>query len=170
MLEVFDPNHVFVTSDCHFGSWREPRPTVVFTEDEESRIIDAWNSIVQPSDLVICNGDFYDGKTAIGFMEYASKLNGKMALILGNHDTLPLELYKAAFDFVGDELVLDLHKVIFHHIPDESRVPLGFLEIFGHLHRGWLKPMPDHKSFCSCIQYSKDFKPYRLSEILDNKL
>lgn len=170
MLEVFDPNHVFVTSDCHFGSWKEPNLMAGFTEDEESKIINAWNNIVQPDDLVVCNGDFYGGKTALGFLEYASKLNGKTALILGNHDSLPLELYQAVFDFVGDELALDHHKVIFHHIPDESRVPLGFLEIFGHLHRGELKPMLDHKSFCSCIQYSKDLKPYRLSEILDNKL
>lgn len=170
MLEVVDLNHIFVVGDCHFGSWKDPHPTTVFARDEEDKIIEAWNHIVQPDDLVIYNGDFYEGKTALGFIEYASKLNGKIALVLGNHDRLPLELYRAAFEFVGDELILDGLKVVFHHVPDESRVPSGFLEIYGHLHRGELKPKLDYKSFCSCIQYSKDFKPYRLSEILDNKL
>ncbi|MGO4566088.1 metallophosphoesterase [Rhizobium sp. 2YAF20] len=76
----------FFTADTHFGHalMLKDRP---FTSPEEMdyHLIDAWNSIVRPDDIVWHLGDFsyHDAdRTASIF----SQLRGRKRLILGNHD------------------------------------------------------------------------------------
>lgn len=84
---------VFLTSDTHFNHTNiltyEPisRPFETI-EQMNATIIERWNSIVTPQDTVYHLGDFLMGQTKKSvYEEILSKLNGKIHLIIGNHDT-----------------------------------------------------------------------------------
>lgn len=90
---------VFVTSDTHFNHKNildycpisRPFGTV---ESMNDAIVSNWNTVVKPEDTVIHCGDFFMGARA-DIAPILERLNGKIILIRGNHDTLPrLDLYK----------------------------------------------------------------------------
>ena len=57
-------------------------------------MIDAWNSVVSPNDIVFVLGDFIMG-VADGVENILNRLNGTIYLIVGNHDTnSKIEQYK----------------------------------------------------------------------------
>ena len=158
----FDPSHTFITSDHHFGSWKNmPMPFHVFSENEEKVLIGKWNSIVCQNDTVIYNGDFHDcGLTDL--IEYRKKLNGNIILIKGNHDILPTNVYKAVFQDVLDELFINEYSLLIHHCPRNLDDPR---EIFGHIHRS-ISAFDDPHRFCSCIQFNDGY-PISLEKILE---
>ena len=80
--------HIFFTSDTHFGHTnimkycKRPFETV---EEMDQTIIDNWNSVVRPEDIVFHLGDFgFCG--SLRLREIVDQLNGKIYLITGNHD------------------------------------------------------------------------------------
>ena len=83
----------FFTSDEHFGSKRtldlSKRP---FTSVEEMNqyMVNCWNSVVKPNDIVYNLGDFGD-------YSFIDKLNGNIFLILGNY-----EIDEMNKDYKGD--------------------------------------------------------------------
>ena len=89
---------IYFTSDTHFNHDREfiygPRG---FSSAEEMNktIINNWNSIVTNDDDIYVVGDFFLG-TDITYVESTLKrLNGKIHLIIGNHDTpAKLDIYE----------------------------------------------------------------------------
>lgn len=80
---------IFVTSDTHFchnqGFLYEPRG---FTNPDEMNeaIIENWNKVVKPNDIVYHLGDTMLNDNAKG-IECFKRLNGQIFLIYGNHDT-----------------------------------------------------------------------------------
>lgn len=50
------------------------------------RMITRWNAVVQPNDIVYHLGDVFLGDTVEG-INLVHKLNGKIRLAIGNHDT-----------------------------------------------------------------------------------
>lgn len=142
-----DPLHTFVTSDHHFGSSSMMGRLKVFTPEQELELVKKWNSVVKPDDTVVYNGDFCDGILAEA-MKWKSMLNGHVILVKGNHDLFSDDIYRALFDDVCNELVVD--NVVIHHRPDES---LSCNQIYGHMHRGYvIGPLDKAHSFCSCVQ------------------
>ena len=83
-----DGNKVYFTSDTHFGheniiKWcRRPYSSV---EEMNEKLIENWNSVVGPDDIVFHLGDFAFGGSGL-WKEVLSRLNGKKYLIIGNHD------------------------------------------------------------------------------------
>ena len=81
---------IWFTSDLHFGHQniirfcKRPWKT---TEDMDWNLIQNWNSVVKPDDLVFDLGDFAFATNA-RWKELLSQLNGHHYLILGNHDIL----------------------------------------------------------------------------------
>ena len=82
-------NEIFLTSDTHFAHianflW-EPRGFKSIEEMNEA-IIERWNSVVKPGDLVYHLGDIMlsDNKKGI---ECFNRLNGEIFVIWGNHCT-----------------------------------------------------------------------------------
>lgn len=75
------PN-IFFTSDTHFSQERtlelSKRP-FKNVEEMDNAIIDNWNSVVEPNDIVYHLGDF-------GNVEICKKLHGHIKLILGNYE------------------------------------------------------------------------------------
>lgn len=89
--------NIFVTSDLHFGHDKEfcygPRG---FTSAKEMNewLLERYNRIVRANDEVYILGDLVVGNVEEG-MEYARWLNGKIHLVLGNHDSpKKIEQYK----------------------------------------------------------------------------
>lgn len=168
MIEKVDPARTFVTSDHHFGSWyvnSKPWSKPVFLKEEEEELVRKWNSVVQPDDLVLYNGDFHDCDEE-GMREYRKRLNGRIILVKGNHDVLPDEVYKDGFDEVHVKLKIEDLNLVLNHVPDFDPDLKGF-QVYGHLHdsRG-LFIVPDEKrSFCSCVMRNDGY-PVALSKIL----
>jgi calcineurin-like phosphoesterase family protein len=81
--------NTFFTADLHLGHaniikyCNRPFRSV---EEMDSTIINNWNSVVTPDDYVYILGDlsFND------HLNYLHRLNGKKALIIGNHDKLSI--------------------------------------------------------------------------------
>lgn len=80
---------IFVTSDLHFGHDREflwgPRGFESSQEHDET-VIRNWNAVVNADDDVYVLGDVMLGDNVHG-SECVSRLNGRIHLVRGNHDT-----------------------------------------------------------------------------------
>lgn len=141
---------LWLTSDTHFCHDREfiykPRG---FSSVEESNeeIIQRWNSVIGPSDLVYHLGDVMlnDNKKGIECLE---RLNGQIYVIRGNHDTNNrLNLYteaKNVFD-AGDcarILIHDGYHFYVSHYPTltsnmDNGAPIKkhMINLYGHTHQ-----------------------------------
>ena len=80
---------LFLTSDTHFAHSAEflwaPRGFSSADEMNEA-IIERWNSIVKPNDIVFHLGDITLTDTAKG-LECFKRLNGQISVVWGNHDS-----------------------------------------------------------------------------------
>jgi calcineurin-like phosphoesterase family protein len=82
--------NIWFTSDTHFGHARIielcNRPFSSVDEMNEA-IIDNWNAVVNPGDIVFHMGDVAMG-TIADSLPLVSRLNGRKRLIIGNHDRI----------------------------------------------------------------------------------
>lgn len=82
-------SEIFFTSDTHFGHQPEflwkPRGFSSVEEMDEA-IIENWNKVVKPTDIVYHLGDTMLNDNAHG-LECFKRLNGQIFLIYGNHDS-----------------------------------------------------------------------------------
>lgn len=90
---------ILITSDCHFNHENilsyepESRPFASVQEMNE-KIIENWNKIVEPQDTIYVLGDMFMGQIT-EIPPILDRLNGKIILIRGNHDTANrINLYK----------------------------------------------------------------------------
>jgi len=86
----------FLTSDLHFGHRNiirigKGRPFDSIQEHDEA-LIENWNSVVKPGDLVYVLGDLSIETTIDEIRKPLSRLNGAKHLILGNHDRKKIHL------------------------------------------------------------------------------
>lgn len=116
---------------------------IVTDEDVErmnADMIANWNSVVGESDLVWHLGDFCFGKNKLErAKDLINKLNGRINIVLGNHDLQGHENIKMYYD-IGFNRVYDRNVIIDDYII-LSHVPLMFLNdntpffnIAGHVH------------------------------------
>lgn len=86
--------HTFVTSDHHFGSWKNG-PFVAFTQEQENELIEKWNNVVKPNDIVLYNGDFCDCDV-LHLIQYVKKLNGqiKYSKLLKSLKSIKILIYR----------------------------------------------------------------------------
>jgi len=104
-LWSFDPDNTLFTADTHLRHRKilEYQPNRSFGDVDEMNeaLIAAWNAVVSPDATVIHHGDFaFASKTRT--REYRERLNGRIVLILGNHDN-----YKDLKDIFGPENIKD---------------------------------------------------------------
>ena len=82
---------VWFTADLHLGHnnirhyCKRPFATV---DEMDAALIKNWNAVVQPNDTVYVLGDFAYRHTTHSLAWYRWQLNGKIALVVGNHDDL----------------------------------------------------------------------------------
>jgi calcineurin-like phosphoesterase family protein len=137
-IEEFDGDdlkHLWFTSDTHFTHEKTrikaARPFDNIGEMDRE-IIKQWNKIVKPNDIVYHLGDF-------GNLKMLKKLNGKIRLIMGNHERKEgltvEELLEAGFDQVFEEnVVIKVDGLIMNLIHEPSKNNPKLFNLFGHLH------------------------------------
>lgn len=124
------------TSDTHFGHKnileyeKNARPFSTLDEMHEV-LIERWNAVVKPNDIVYHLGDFCFGRR---WLAIAASLNGKKRLVMGNHDTYPSTEYLKYFDKLYGTIFWE--RCVLSHMPVHPN-GLGarwLLNLHGHLH------------------------------------
>ena len=131
------PN-VFFTSDLHFGHknllgfrsevHKKLFPTVEHMHDW---MIECWNKVVRPKDLVWILGDI--AMTDDGLKEIRN-LNGRKKLILGNHDKFQISQLTPYFEAVHG--VWKKYDFVMSHVPIHTSCLeyRWFNNVHGHIH------------------------------------
>lgn len=138
----------FVTADLHLGHVgicekrdddnRKVRPWASPEEMDEA-IIARWNATVRPNDKVYVLGDVVINRRCLPTL---FRLNGRLRLVSGNHDTFRTREYLERFDEVMGCRVKG--GAILTHIPIHPQCVDRFgLNIHGHLHSGRIVTAPD---------------------------
>lgn len=148
----------WIISDTHFGHsniikyCNRPFKTA---EEMDIMMIESWNSRIGKDDEVWHLGDFAVGcDKQKRVPELVSKLNGRINLVMGNHDTLPRKFYESA----GFNAVYD-HPIVLNGFIIMSHEPLQFLNencpffnCFGHVHDSNAYDVLSKTGFCACVE------------------
>lgn len=137
-----DEQNIFFTSDTHFGhnnilKYCERPWNNVY--DMNQGLIENWNSVVGPDDIVFHLGDFVFGGSEM-FNEVMQRLNGKKYLILGNHDYKNIrKQYRELFVDVKPKMIMSIdgQEIILNHEPllcFGGQNDCRFWQLFGHVH------------------------------------
>lgn len=134
---------IFFTSDTHFCHKNiisyAGRP-FLSTEEMDKALIENWNSVVPEDGIVFHLGDFCFGGSA-QWKTIRKKLNGKIYLILGNHD---FKNYKAEWSDLFEVVTQQMHvyiegqEIYLNHHPFLAfgGAYRGAWALFGHVHTG----------------------------------
>jgi len=112
---------IWFTSDHHFSHARiillDERPFKSIQE-HDAELIRLWNETVKPGDTVYHLGDFSFGPLHRQ-ISIASRLNGDIILIRGNHDGSMTRMQKIFKTVIKKDMALDFHgrKVLLRHRP-----------------------------------------------------
>ena len=172
----------FITSDLHLGHDRDflytPRGFENI-EEHNFQVIQNWNSVVNPDDIVFVLGDLMLNDQQKG-IELLSQLNGKIYIILGNHDTdSKIKLYKTLpnVEILGHATVIRYGKFHFYlsHYPtltsnydDGKKLSQHMINLCGHTHTkdpfyDWEKGMIYH-----CELDAHNCYPIALEKIIED--
>lgn len=160
--------NVFFTSDTHFYHenilkyCNRPFSSV---EEMNEKLIKNWNSVVGNNDIVWHLGDFSFGSKE-HIPEIVSKLNGRINLVMGNHDRQKIKFYyESGFNRVYDRQVLINGFVILSHAPLQflnNNCP--FVNIYGHVHDSEIYQTFTENSCCVCVE-RHGYKPVSWKEL-----
>ena len=137
----FDPQHTFFTSDTHFnhaGIIRLCNRPFKNVEQMNETLIANWNRVIGPDDTVFHLGDFCLGGAA-EWTKVQDRLNGKIILILGNHDLKNMrQSYINRFEHVAMQMRIEIgnQKIYLCHFPFlcfEGGYK-NVWQLFGHVH------------------------------------
>ncbi len=140
---------IFVTSDMHFGHDKEvlyKSRSFESIQEHDEAVIERWNAVVDKNDDVYILGDLflYDkdhGKSCI------ERLNGKLHVMLGNHDTsVRKQMYVEEIDSIVEvqyATVIKYRKCHFYlsHYPtmtansDADTIHNSLIDLYGHTHQ-----------------------------------
>lgn len=161
----------FIISDTHFGHANIikycSRP-FADADQMDAEMISRWNNTVAKEDLVWHLGDFCLGREK-RITHYLSQLNGRINLILGNHDQFSQRKYiSLGFNKVYDRPVIINERFILSHEPLPMPLPslsVHFINLYGHVHDN-----ADYSTFtrnraCLCVE-RHDYTPVLLNNIL----
>lgn len=161
----------FVTSDHHFfhesiiRNCRRPFPDVATMN---AVMVERWNSIVAPNDIVYYLGDmFYKGHRH-ECEKILDQLHGQIYFVVGNHDKLASR-FKNRFKFWGDMLEIkhDGETVVLCHYAMRvwNNSFHGSYHLYGHSH-GQMKEDPHSLSFDIGVD-CWDFYPVSLEVVFE---
>ena len=169
------------TSDTHFGHNKEflysPRGFNSIKE-HDAAIIKNWNELVSPEDEVYLLGDVMLNDNEHG-IECIKQLNGKIHLILGNHDTdNRVILYENCLNIIeivfAKELKIDKNYFFLCHYPvitanydDQKPWAKHLINIYGHTHQQNKFYNENPYMYCVCLDAHNN-KPVELNEIIND--
>ena len=135
-----NPAKVYFTSDTHFGHRGVLRACArpwADIDQMDAALIAAWNATVPPDGFVFHLGDvsFRNRERTLPIL---AQLNGRKALIRGNHDEGMSAECRAFFENVRDlyETKIMGRSVVMCHYPIESwrNIHHGAVHVHGHSH------------------------------------
>ena len=123
---------IFVSHKNIISYCNRPYKTV---EEMNKDLIEKWNSVVKKDDLVYHLGDFCLGNKE-KIKTFVNQLNGKINLVMGNHDNYNIRFYyEAGFNRVYDKPIVIQDFFILSHKPFVPWEPDGrYANIHGHTH------------------------------------
>lgn len=174
---------VWVTSDLHLNHENIikycSRP-FVHAQDMNQQLISNWNGLVDSEDLVIVTGDLCMGQVNT-IPELINRLNGRIFLVPGNHDTKPrLQQYKelspkvylteAMYYFPFQHFFF-----VFCHLPISNPDLIEQLQednkeivwVSGHSHDKGPFYKPETNNFNICVDQT-NYHPIQLTELVDH--
>lgn len=128
---------IYFTSDTHFN---HEYIRSILNRPVDDVLINNWNKTVKTADTVYHLGDFCFGSHDI-VKKYRAKLNGKIHLILGNHDYKNrIQNLPQLFSSINDILTLKYYhqKIILCHYAMRvwNASHYNSYHLFGHSHGG----------------------------------
>ncbi len=147
MITKYSGDGLFFTSDTHFGHrhilefCHRPYSSI---EEHDAALIENWNSVVGPDDLVFHLGDFGFGGFPF-WKEIRDQLNGHIILVIGNHDWKNLTAgSKQLFDDCVSQarILVDGQTVYLNHFPylcfaHQNPTHKDYsIQLYGHVHSG----------------------------------
>jgi calcineurin-like phosphoesterase family protein len=141
-------------------------------EEMNDFIIKKWNQRVSKQDIVYFIGDFTLSRRIDVITHYVNKLNGKIILVMGNHDTRkPKDYVNAGFFQAGRKPIMVEPDVwIGHEPPLRKHIQPRVKYIHGHTHEK-LTDLED-LSNCRCAslertaEHPDDWGPLNLDELI----
>lgn len=145
--------NIWFTSDCHFNHNKEfiykQRYGLNSVAEHDEHLIELWNRIIAPEDVVFDLGDFiFSDGTGTKAFSILSRLNGQHYLLWGNHNSGIKTVFKDQVHYpytildkvhyLGHyaEIVVDKQPIILCHYPIISwnDVGHGTWMLHGHCH------------------------------------
>jgi calcineurin-like phosphoesterase family protein len=139
---------IYFISDTHFGHRNvlrhDDRPFSSIKEHDQA-LVENWNSIVKPSDLVYHLGDVFMGCSPGYAKEILDSLNGQLYLIEGNHDHRYIKKQEIRERFIWTKGIhtLDIkkdkkvvHQIVLCHYALRTwhKKHWGSYHLYGHSH------------------------------------
>jgi len=141
------------THFCHANIIRYCNRPFKDANEMDEALIANWNKTVGKDDIVWHLGDFAFGAKD-NVTRILPRLNGKINLVLGNHDHQPYHFYiDAGFHRVYDRKVIINDYVILSHAPmmfNNANCP--FFNIYGHVHDSEMFQTFTRTSCCACVE------------------
>ncbi len=166
-------SQTWFTSDNHFGH----RAIIIYcsrpfrdVEEMNRAMIERWNARVRPEDEVFHLGDFALTNRA-RIAEFRRALNGRIVLILGNHDRSRKAMLECGFDEVHEVGIYSapgFGEVLLHHEPVFDYSTERFkLHGCGHIHEKWAsRTTPDGGLIVNVGVDQNDYQPITFEEAL----
>ena len=139
----FEPDGVWFTSDTHFYHLNiirfcsRPFGSIEEMNDE---LVRRWNETVPPDGVVFHLGDFAFGGPK-EWTDILSRLNGRIFLVLGNHDMRHLKQgVMERFAYVSQQMTIRVGRqpIVLNHHPflTYGGARRDVWQLFGHVHSG----------------------------------
>lgn len=169
--------NIWVTSDLHYDHSRilefidyNGNRTREFDNVDQMNefLIEKWNSVVKPGDIVYTLGDTFFGDRE-KFKKDWPKFNGSKRLLIGNHDDIPWLSNGGFFKKTLFWRMFTEHGLIFHHVPlhptslfrgKDKEVPM--FQVHGHTHSMGSPKIGPYTSVCVEM---RDYTPVNIEDL-----
>jgi calcineurin-like phosphoesterase family protein len=167
--EINMKTRTFFIGDPHFFDENiikyENRP-FNSVEEMNTEMILNWNKVVKPDDIIYVNGDFFDFNNCTGpeATDIINKLNGKIILIVGNHDREYTDFFEEhLYKVIDYPIILDEFWIVSHE-PLYINENMPYANIFAHIHNNPMYKTVSKRSFCTSTERNH-FTPILFDDI-----
>lgn len=168
-------SNTFFTSDTHFHhaniirySNRPFRDSV----EMNNKLIENWNAVVQPDDVIYHLGDFTFGRDDYMLESVLNRLNGYIIFIEGNHDKLARRNKHRFYNYHygHHEVTINGQHIVMNHYPMVvwNKKHHGSWMLCGHTHYNLPVSRQDSMELGRLLDVGvdgNDYKPYSFDDV-----